>query len=109
MKNLFAKLIQHVLLSLSVACLAGQALGQEAPNRVILFIIDGLAVGAPDRIEDAKLQRPQERRRLLPSNALGAAGASGQRAGLPLELLFAQPDVNVWHAIYRGVRVSSRA
>ena len=31
--------------------MAGPACGQEAPDRVILFIIDGLAVGASDRID----------------------------------------------------------
>jgi len=32
-------------------CLASAAAGQEAPDRVILFIIDGLAVKAPERID----------------------------------------------------------
>ena len=51
MKSLFTKLTLGVLLVITLAGLAGSALGQEAPDRVILFIIDGLAVGAPDRIK----------------------------------------------------------
>ena len=51
MKNLTAKVIQSSVLIVCLACLAGHAYGQESPDRVILFIIDGLAVGAPDRIE----------------------------------------------------------
>ena len=51
MKNLFTRLFQSVLLLLSLACLAGHAYGQESPDHVILFIIDGLAVGASDRID----------------------------------------------------------
>ena len=49
--NQFTKAFQCLLFLVSLACLAGPAYGQEAPDRVILFIIDGLAVGASDRID----------------------------------------------------------
>ena len=40
-----------LFLFVSLACWAGHARAQEAPDRIILFIIDGVAVGAPDRFE----------------------------------------------------------
>ena len=52
MPNSAAKTILNLFLLLTI--LVGwtvKAGAQEAPDRVILFIIDGLAVGAPDRIE----------------------------------------------------------
>ena len=51
MKNRFPKLFQSVLVFGCLAWLAGHVCGQEAPDRVILFIIDGLATEAPDRID----------------------------------------------------------
>ena len=48
-KNLIPRLILSLLVG--AVCLVGHASGQEAPDRVILFIIDGLSPQAPDRIE----------------------------------------------------------
>ena len=50
-KDLIPQLVLSTMLYLSVACMAGHASGQEAPDRIILFIIDGLSVQAPERIE----------------------------------------------------------
>lgn len=38
-------------LFVGIACLVGPVSGQEVPDRVILFIIDGLSVKAPERID----------------------------------------------------------
>ena len=51
MKNLFNRVTQLVILIVCFTCLAGTACGQDSPDRVILFIIDGLAAEAPDRID----------------------------------------------------------
>ena len=51
MKNLIRRLTPSLLLFAAMACSAGHALAQEAPDRVILFIIDGLSPQAPDRIK----------------------------------------------------------
>ena len=51
MKTAYTRALQYLLLSLCLACMAGQASAQESPERVILFIIDGLAAEAPARIE----------------------------------------------------------
>lgn len=50
MKNQFVSALRGVLLFSVVVCWSGHAFGGESPDRVILFIIDGLAVGASDRI-----------------------------------------------------------
>lgn len=46
-----SKVTQSLLLLLSLVCWAGHACGQDSPDRVILFIIDGLATEAPARID----------------------------------------------------------
>ena len=51
MKTACTRALQILLLSLGLSCMVGQACGQEPPDRVILFIIDGLAAEAPTRIE----------------------------------------------------------
>ena len=51
MKLSFIKMPAILLLLASLACFCQRACGQDSPDRVILFVIDGLAVGAPDRIE----------------------------------------------------------
>ena len=45
------RVLQRLLLFLGLACLTGQVCGQTPPDRVILFIIDGLASEAPARID----------------------------------------------------------
>lgn len=50
MKTLFAKMVRAAFVLALVAGWQGRAAAAEAPDRVILFIIDGLAGGAPDRI-----------------------------------------------------------
>ena len=50
-KNLISRLILGVLFVLGLAYSASHASAQEAPDRVILFIIDGLSPQAPERIE----------------------------------------------------------
>ena len=45
------KILPCLLLFAAIACSAGHAFAQKAPDRVILFIIDGLSPQAPDRIE----------------------------------------------------------
>ena len=45
------KIARSVRLFAGVVFLGSSASGQEVPDRVILFIIDGLAVKAPERIE----------------------------------------------------------
>ncbi len=74
MKNLFAKFVPVVLLLAVILCLIGhrQASAQQSPDRIILFIIDGLATKAPDRIE-------------MPNfNALKEKGVYYQEMHLPL-------------------------
>ena len=51
MKTACTRALQYLLLSLGLAGVLGQACAQEPPDRVILFIIDGLAAEAPTRIE----------------------------------------------------------
>ena len=51
MQNLMIKIARSVRLFAGVVFLGSSASGQEVPDRVILFIIDGLAVKAPERIE----------------------------------------------------------
>jgi len=51
MKKTFANLMQALILWAGFVCLTGDACAQEAPDRVILFIIDGLATHAPERID----------------------------------------------------------
>ena len=50
MKTSCIRVLQYLLLSLVLACVARQACAQEPTERVILFIIDGLAAEAPARI-----------------------------------------------------------
>ena len=49
-KRIF-RAIWGLRLSVCIACLIGQVSGQEEPERVILFIIDGLSPQAPERIK----------------------------------------------------------
>jgi len=51
MKTSCIRVLQYLLLSLVLACLARQACAQKPTERVILFIIDGLATEAPARID----------------------------------------------------------
>ena len=51
MKIACTRVLEYLLLLLGLTCLAGQACGQEPTERVILFIIDGLAAEAPTRID----------------------------------------------------------
>ena len=51
MKTTCTRVLQYLLLSLGLACSVQQASGQEPAERVILFIIDGLAAEAPSRID----------------------------------------------------------
>ena len=45
------RLIQSLLLFVGLASWAGATCGQDSPDRIILFIIDGLATDAPARID----------------------------------------------------------
>ena len=51
MKAPCTRVLPRLLLTLGLACLVGQACGHEPPERVVLFIIDGLAAEAPARID----------------------------------------------------------
>ena len=50
MKNWISKAVKSLWICSGVVCLSSSALGKGAPDRVILFIIDGLATTAPERI-----------------------------------------------------------
>ena len=51
MKSSLSKIARGMTLFVGMVFLATSASGQEAPDRIILFIIDGLAVQAPERVE----------------------------------------------------------
>lgn len=51
MNNLITKMTRGVNLLIGMACFASSVSAQKGPDRVILFIIDGLATKAPERIE----------------------------------------------------------
>jgi len=51
LNKLISQVIQRVPLMVGIACLIGSASAQKAPDRVILFIIDGLSPEAPERIK----------------------------------------------------------
>ncbi|MEP4077996.1 sulfatase-like hydrolase/transferase [Haloferula sp.] len=51
LEKLIPRVFRSVRLFFGIACLAGSASGQETPDRIILFIIDGLSPQAPERIE----------------------------------------------------------
>ena len=51
MKNCIAKIFKGLWLCAGASYLATSCLGREAPDRVILFIIDGLATKAPEQIK----------------------------------------------------------
>ena len=51
MKTTCTWVLQYLLLALGLACLARPVCGQQPAERVILFIIDGLAAEAPARID----------------------------------------------------------
>ena len=51
MKSSISKITQGMALFVGMICLATSASGREIPDRIILFIIDGLAVQAPERVE----------------------------------------------------------
>jgi len=51
MKTLLSKVVNIFWILAGMICLASSASAEEAPKRVILFIIDGLSTKAPERIE----------------------------------------------------------
>ena len=51
LKKWIPQMIPSLLLFTAIACLAKPASEKEAPDRIILFIIDGLSPQAPERIK----------------------------------------------------------
>jgi len=50
MKNLVSKVVKSLWAFTGIIYLSSSALGKDTPDRVILFIIDGLSTKAPERI-----------------------------------------------------------
>ena len=51
MKTSLVQVIKGICLFIGLSSLTSFVSGREAPDRVILFIIDGLSVEAPDKID----------------------------------------------------------
>ena len=75
-------------------------MAEESPDRVILFIIDGLAVGANDRIDMPHYNGLKSEGVYYRTMYLPPAGHP-EKNEESLELLAAQPDADVGHAVYR--------